>query len=744
MLKQAMILLGLCMVINPVMNAQQIEGRVFAKENGKQIPIPGANVIWLETNRGTTTNSSGEFLLNHHPDTDYLLVSFVGYQSDTVRVEKDMKTIEIELIPGEMLDEVAVSDRKTGSSVDRLETMHVENIAGEELHKAACCNLSQSFETNASVDATYSDAATGAKQIRLLGLSGRYVQLMTENFPNYYGLSAAFGLEYIPGPWMDAIQVSKGTAAVVNGYDAITGQINVEYKKPPSSSPLYANWLINDKGRTEINLHGRWIINDKWSTMLMTHHGWSLRKNDVNDDNFMDHPLVDRQLLFARTNFNNHKGYSSRFGIKYFHENRLGGQVNYDPTVNPVDQTAYGVDINTKRSEAFWKNGYVIPDMKHSSIALINNLTYHEHDGIYGLREYDAGQLSYYGNLIWQSILGNHHHSYHAGLSMKYDKYNEHLDDQPLGRKEIVSGAYLQYSMNLDNGLSAIAGIRADHHNRFGTFYTPRFHLKYNPIGITVLRASAGRGWRTANVLAENSYLLASSRVMQIDDNLTPEEAWNAGISLTQYFMVGKQEWRATAEFYRTQFQNQLVVDLDSDVDEVHFSNLEGNSFSNTWQIELSAPLLNGLDLRTAYRYNDVQQNIGGVMREVPLTSRSKGFLTASYKTPLGKWQFDVTGQYNGGGRIPSTAANPDIYQRGEGFDPYPMMHAQITKYFKSWSVYIGAENILNYRQENPIIAASDPFGEYFDAAMIWGPLEGRKFYLGVRWQLVDLHKDNK
>ncbi|MFO7791306.1 MAG: TonB-dependent receptor [Bacteroidota bacterium] len=741
MLKKVLFLLVLCIMLAPGIKAQTLQGKIFEHSDGDKVPITGANVVWMGTSRGTTTGPNGEFKLNHHHDSDYLVVSFVGYTPDTVKVDPDQNHIEITIQKGKLLDEISVSDRRTSTYVDRMEPTHLENIDGNELHKAACCNLSQSFETNASVDASYSDAATGAKQIRLLGLAGRYVQLMTENFPNYYGLASTFGLEYIPGPWMEAIQVSKGTAAVLNGHDAITGQINVEYKKPKTSEPLYANWLINDKGRTEVNLNGRWLINEKWSTMLLTHHGWSLRKNDVNDDNFMDHPMVDRHLLFSRTHYNNQKGYTMRFGLKYFHENRLGGQMNYDPNVNPTDQTAYGIDINTQRYEAFWKNGYVLPGMHNTSIALINNLSYHEHTGVYGLRKYDANQLSYYTNLIWQSTLGNHHHTYHGGLNLKYDKYDEQLDNRPLGREEIVPGAYLQYSMNLDNGLSAIAGFRADYHNLYGMFYTPRVHLKYAPNGITVLRASAGKGWRTANVLAENSFLLASSRVMTIDDALLPEEAWNAGISMTQYFMVGNREWRATAEYYRTQFENQLVVDMDSDVNQVNFNNLNGKSYSNTYQVELYAPVIKGLDLRTAYRYNDVQQNIGGIMREVPLTSRSKSFVTLSYKTRLEKWQFDLTGQYNGGGRIPSTAANPDLYQRGESFDPYPMVHSQVTKYFKTWSVYFGVENMLNYRQENPIIAASDPFGNHFDAAMIWGPLEGRKFYLGFRWQLKDLHK---
>jgi hypothetical protein len=736
-----LILLLFALTAQLKLNAQRIEGKVFEIVDGEEKPLVGANLQWLDTQRGTSTDTEGSFLINRSGDQRYLLVSYVGYQSDTVDTQ-GKTTLKIQLLAGKILNEVSVAERGKSTAIDRMATMHVENIAGAELHKAACCNLSQSFETNASVDASYSDAATGVKQIRLLGLSGRYVQMMTENFPNFYGLSTNYGLEYVPGPWMEAIQVSKGTAAVVNGYDAITGQINVEYKKPETSEPIYLNWFINDKGRTEVNFNSRWIMNDKWSGMISTHHGKSLYENDNNNDNFRDHPLVDRHLFFARVNHDNKKGYTTRFGMKYYYENRLGGQIGFTPGFqNALDVPKYGIHIKTNRAEAFWKNGYVLPNMHQTSTALINNFSYHNHQGLYGLNTYDAEQLSYYGNLIWQSIIVNHKHTYHAGISLKYDEYDENLNNTAMDKTEIVPGAYFQYSMNLDNGLSAIAGFRADHHNKYGMFYTPRFHMKYKPNGITVIRASAGKGWRSANILAENSFLLASSRNMRIDNDIMPEVAWNAGISMTQYFMVGKREWSATGEYYRTWFENQLVVDMDSDVREVHFSNLQGESYSNTYQIELSAPIVKGLDLRTAYRYNDVKQSINGELLEVPLRSRSKGFLTGSYKTALEKWQFDATAQLNGGGRIPSTAANPELLQRGESFDPYPIFNAQITKYFKTWNVYFGVENIMNYKQENPIIDAENPFGSYFDAAMIWGPLEGRKIYLGVRWELKNLKK---
>ncbi len=739
-MKRIMLLLLLITAMQLTLKAQRIEGKVYELVEGEEKPLVGANLQWLDTQRGTTSDANGDFVIHRSIGQTYLLVSFVGYQNDTVDT-RDKTSLKIELKAGQVLKEVSIAERSESTSIDRMATMHVENISGQELHKAACCNLSQSFETNASVDAAYSDAATGVKQIRLLGLSGRYIQMMTENFPNFYGLSTNYGLEYVPGPWMEAIQVSKGTAAVVNGHEAITGQINIEYKKPKSSEPVYLNWFVNDKGRTEINFNSHWIMNDKWSGMILSHHGWSLMQNDQNNDMFADYPLVNRQLVFARMDFNNHKGYTTRFGAKYYYETRIGGQMDYNPEISAADQEAYGINIQTDRFEAFWKNGYVLPNMHHTSIAMINNFSYHNHQGLYGQDTYNANQLSYYGNLIWQSIIVNHKHTYHAGLNFKYDKYDENLNLTPFDRTEIVPGAYAQYSMKLDNGLSAIAGIRADYHNEFGMFYTPRFHLKYKPSGITIIRASAGKGWRTANILAENSFLLASSRNLIIDNDIQPEVAWNIGGSITQYFMVGKREWNLTAEYYRTWFENQLVVDMDSDIRSIHFSNLKGKSYSNTYQIELSSPIIKGLDMRTAFRYNDVKQTINGKLMEVPLTTRSKGFVTLSYKTPLGKWQFDGTAQLNGGGRIPSTAANPELLQRADHFDPYPIFNAQATKYFKTWSIYLGVENIMDFKQENPIIDAGNPYGEYFDAAMIWGPLEGRKIYFGIRWKLKNLNK---
>lgn len=717
----------------------QIRGT--ATEAGSNEILTGASVYWSGTESGTITDSEGRFEIPRNNKSKLLIFSFIGYRSDTVQIGAQDSVLNISLEKGQYLDAVNISDRQVTTSIDRAATLQSQKIAGEELHKAACCNLSQSFETNASVDAAYSDAATGAKTIRLLGLSGRYVQMMTENFPNYYGLSSVYGLEYIPGPWMDAIQVSKGTAAVINGPEAITGQINVEFLKPRMGDPLYANLLVNDKGRTEANFYGRYKLNEKWSTMLMTHHGWSLLKNDRNNDGFMDHPLVDRQFVFNRYDYFGDKGLTSRFGFKYIYENRLGGQMAYQPGISPEEQSAYGIDIRTDRFEAFWKNGYVFQNMAQTSLALINNISIHSHEGLYGMHHYQARQDSWYANLIWQSVISDERHSYHAGLSMQLDRYDEKLDAENYYRLEYMPGASLQYSMNLDNGFSLIAGIREDYHNSYGHFITPRLHMKYDFSGHTHARMSFGQGWRTAAVIAENSYLLASSRQWEIEEEIRPEVAWNGGASITHYFMAGDREWNISAEYYHTEFENQLVVDLDSDLREVRFYNLNGRSYSDTYQIELSAPFVKSMDLRAALRYNDVMQQIGGKMREVPLTSRYKAFITSSYKTPLEKWQFDATAQLNGGGRIPATSENPEAYRRASEFQAYPVFNAQITKYFKIWSIYLGVENLLDYRQEDPIIAAGDPFGDYFDAAMVWGPIEGRKFYLGFRWSLIDLSK---
>lgn len=540
---------------------------------------------------------------------------------------------------------------------------------------------------------------------------------------------------------MSSIQISKGTSTVINGFEALTGQINVEYKKPVNSEKFFINLFGNSTGRAEGNVNGSIHLNDKLTTAILTHYSMDTQVVDENGDHFRDEPNM-RQLNFMnRWDYNNHNGFTAQLGVKIIDEERRGGHIDFDNS--KPSASLYGINIDTKRYEGFAKAGYVFED-DLTSIGLVANVSRHEQDAFYGLKTYDASQNSAYANLIFQSYIGNENNKFSTGAGIQADFYRENLKQdfqtpdpaQVFDTDEVVPGAFFQYSYNIPDKLTLIAGIRADYHNEYGAFVTPRVHFKYNLDEKTTLRTSAGIGYRTAKVLAENNYLLASSRKIYVAEGLDQEKAWNYGANITRYFDIAARELMVNIEYYRTDFINQVVVDMDQNVHEVHFYNLDGKSYANNFQVEAKYELLKGLDVTGAWRYNDVKATINGELQDRPFISKYKGLANLSYATPLNKWQFDFTTQFNGSGRLPETASNPEDYQRSDKFDPYQVMNAQVTKFFRKWNVYVGVENIGNYTQDNPIIAADDPFGNYFDSSMIWGPVMGRRFYFGMRFSI--------
>jgi outer membrane cobalamin receptor len=512
----------------------------------------------------------------------------------------------------------------------------------------------------------------------------------------------------------------------------MAGQINVEYKKPRNSEKFYMNGFLSDAGRQEVNLNTSLLINDHWSTMISGHGERQSATSDHNHDGFRDEPDIVQYNLFNRWDYMTQK-FTFRTGFRYLGEERIGGQFAYQPDNPDTWSDGFGILINTRRMEGFAKVGGVFGKNESMSLGWIQNAAYHNQESSIGTRLYDGTQKTYYTNLLFQWNPGLSKHTIDAGVSYKYDLYDEKLDALSFGREESVPGIFAQYTYTDSALVTIIAGVRTDFHNLYGTLFTPRVHLRYVISPVFTLRASAGKGYRTGNVLAENAFLLASSREMTIADNLDIEEAWNAGMSLTASVPAGSRILRLSAEAYRTSFISQIIADMDASTDEVRFYNLDGKSYSNVFQLEASSTIIEGFDLLAAWRWNDVKMTIDGVLREKPLTSRYKGLLTASWLTHLRKWQFDYTLQLNGPGRVPSTASNPEQYRRSDSFDPYVVMNAQITRNFKKWNVYIGSENLTNYKQHDPIIAADDPFGEFFDSSLIWGPVHGRKIYAGFR-----------
>ncbi len=612
------------------------------------------------------------------------------------------------------------------------------SIGRQELFKAACCNLGESFSTNPSVDVSYSDAATGAKQIKLLGLSGTYVQMLTENLPGYRGAAAPYALGYVPGAWMKNIAVSKGCSSVKNGYESITGQINIDYLKPEDKDGMEINLFGDTKSRIEANATGNIHLNSRLSTVLLTHYENSIENHDDNGDGFYDQPKVSQLHVDNRWQWAG-EHYIFHGGVSGLTEKREGGQTGH---AAEAGIGRYRIDIETNRAEAYMKHAFILDHHHGTNIALLGSASLHEQSATYGRKELYINQKNAYASLVFETNIA-HRHNISAGLSINHDYYSTDLREGGLpsvtvsgaqdGMTETTPGAYAQYTFTLGHKLTAMAGIRADHSSLYGTFFTPRFHVKYSPADIISIRLSAGKGYRTVNALAENNYLLASGRRLTIDA-LSQEEAWNYGVSTALNIPVAGKTLKLNAEYYYTRFGNQAVTDYDSDAGEIRIGNLDGKSYSHTMQIDASYPVVKGLTLTAAYRLNDVKCTYGGELRTKPLTSRYKGLVTASYKTPSDLWQFDATLQLNGGGRMPRPYTTPGgTPSWSNTFPAYEQLSAQITRWFRHWSVYIGGENLTGFKQSDPIIGAADPWSGTFDTTMAWGPVHGAMFYAGVR-----------
>lgn len=718
--------------------AQTLKGTVYEKdENQNKIPLVGTNLYWEGTQIGTTTDEVGFFVLQKiESDHPHLIVSYIGFEPDTIDIPSDQDSIEIVLSVNRELQEVVVTAISLSKYIDDVDTKPTEVITSKELLKAACCNLSESFTTNASIDVQYQDAVTGAKQIQLLGLSGIYTQMMFENIPTLKGVTNTFGLSYVPGPWMTAISISKGAGSVVNGYESITGQINIDYKKPDDFERYYLNAFQSSHYKTDLNANAAFQLSDNVSTILLAHTDFVTKAIDDNSDSFADQPEVQQFNLMNRWNYYSFNGYDSQFGIQIINEERNGGQITA-ADLETMQGSNYKININTDYYAAYAKNGIVFNDEPYTSMGLILEGIYQTQDALFGLRGYDLQQRYFYSNLLFETKTEDEVHSLTTGASYSFDQYEEEFDSLNYFRKESVPGLFAEYNFSPSYDLSIVPGVRVDFNSLYGTFFTPRLHVKYNIDGNTTLKVSGGKGYRSVNLLAENLFYLASSRDFVVIDQATYEEGWNYGFNLNRYFPINNRDLRLTLEYYHTDFLKQTVVDIDSDVRQVRFYNLNGESYSNNYQVEVYYELFKRLELTAAYRYSEVKSTYGGQLMTKPLSSYYKFLITGSYATEEQDWLFDMSVLVNGNGRIPSTAANPLEYQRPESFPAFTNINAQVTKKINIIDIYIGAENLLGFTQDEPIIASEDPFGEYFDGTLIWGPIDGRKFYIGLRLSVL-------
>lgn len=688
----------------------------------------GANIQWLHSTIGATSNEFGMAevdVIDSLPQS--LVVTYVGYLTDTILIQH-ITDIKIQLVPEIQLSEVKIRGKRQTNFISSINPIKTEKIEAGELKKAACCNLSESFQTNASADVNYSDAVTGAKEIRLLGLSGIYVQNLLEGVPFMRGLTATFGLDNVPAPWMKSISVSKGVPSAKNSYEGISGSMNIEFKSSfNDTTRLYFDMFANQNARIETNLLINHKINKKLGTVLMANGAFLPLKQDMNHDGFLDQPLMKQYNLLNRWNYHSDK-IEGQYMIKVLSENRIAGQTTVHHHHLNDSLPLYNININTKRVEVFAKTGFIFDEEGDKSLGTQFSGVYHQQKSNYSLRNFDTKNASFTGTILYQTTLKNDNHVLVTGANFIYDKIDEKLDSLQFRRNDFAPGFFAEYTFKWNNRITIVTGVRGDYHSRAGFQFNPRVHAKFSLTDKTTLRIAAGSGFRVPNLLTENQSLLASSRNIVFLENPTKEVAWNYGISLTQKFNLFNREGNLSVDFFRTDFLKQSVVDLDNTDGNATISNLQGKSFSNSLLVEFNFEVLKGLDLKLAYRLEDVRATYHGVLLQKPLQALNKGLVALSYKTPNQQWQFDVNTSINGKRRLPNSFAG----DAGKRFsERYVLLNAQVLKYFKHAEIFIGCENISNYKQKNPILGI--PFSTFFDTYQVYAPITGANVYGGFR-----------
>ena len=730
-------------ITNTVYSQKSIfKGNVtFETESNEKQPLNGVTVYWLNTSIGTLSDNNGNYEIPLSSSSNKLVFKYLGFKDQVIDVtDKTLYNITM-LNDDNILDEVTVNKKRKTIQKSYFKTQNIINISSDELLKAACCNISESFETNPSIDVNYSNAVTGVKQVKMLGLESPYLLITEENIPMIRGASQVYGLSFIPGTWVESMQITKGSGSVVNGFESISGQINVELKKPYSDTPFFVNVYSNNMGRNEVNIHGNKIINDKLSTGLYLHANKNTSINDKNSDGFLDNPTSNAFNIFNRWQYiNTQNGTVSFLGIRYMNDDKIIGE-NTEEMVFIRDP--WKGEINTNRFDSNFKFGYVNPSIPYQSLGFQMAYSNHDQDSFFGTRNYNINQNSFYSSLIYNSILGSTLNKIKFGLNYSYDDFDEIVDKKDVfyNRIDKSIGGFFEYSYDSMDAVSLVAGIRYDIHNNLGNFFTPRIHMRYQPYEKSVLRLSLGTGRKSSNIFSENQNVFATGREIKISNKsgkfygLDPEKAINYGLSFRQGFFINNREGDITFDYYVTDFDNQIVVDWETQ-GELSFYNLNGKSFSKSLQIDLEYQIIDNVLIKSTFKNFDVKKQYDSGFKQNPLTPKNRFFTnieaSTNEKENGSKWKFDFTYNWIGTQRLPSHTELVDF----KGNSPsYSLVNSQITRVLSNkFDVYIGGENIGGYTQSNPIIGGDDPFGADFDTSLIYAPIHGALIYVGLRF----------
>ncbi|MAV04821.1 MAG: TonB-dependent receptor [Flavobacteriaceae bacterium] len=721
-----------------------LSGKIsFLNKENKIVFLEGASVYWKDSSIGVISDKNGNYSIPFSENSNILVVKMLGFKEYSLIIN-DVKTYDFKLIEeSNELNEVIVSKRKNTIQKSYFKTQNIVNVSSDELLKAACCNVSESFETNPSIDVSYSNAITGVKQVRMLGLESPYLLITEENIPMVRGASQVYGLSFIPGPWVESMQITKGTGSVVNGFESISGQINIELKKPVNEAPLFINVFRSGMGRNEFNFHLNKKLNPKLNTIFFVHADNNTSIHDDNSDGFLDHPTFKGFNFFNRYQYTDlEKGIVSFLGFRYMKNDKKAGE---DVANLKLKRMAWVSEIKTDRFDSNFKLGYVNPRIPYRSTGFQMAYSAHNQKSFFGLRDYNIKQNSFYSSFLYNSIIGNTMNKIKTGLNFYYDDFEEIVDQAKTNYNRIDKsiGGFFEYSYDNLDDVSLVAGLRYDIHNNLGSFLTPRMHVRYQPFEKSVLRFSIGSGRKSSNIFSENQEIFSTGREIKIKNEngnfygLNSEKALNYGLSFRQGFNLNNQDGDITIDYYVTNFENQIVVDWEKQ-GQLSFYNLEGKSYAKSFQIELDYSISNNINFKSAFKNYNVKKQYNSGFKQNPLTPKNRFFINIDFfSTPKNngsQWKFDFTYNRIGKQRLP-IHSDQSLFN---GWSPsYTLLNSQLTRVFsENFEIYFGGENIGSYTQENPILSSENPFGMNFDSTLVYAPIIAPMLYLGIRLKL--------
>lgn len=718
-----------------------VHGRVV---NAKGQGLFSAKISAPEISKSVYADTAGNFYLASEAHFDYLIITAPGYLTDSVSISGlGHQELKVRLTEVNEIGAAKIKGDPKNTHIGR-QPAKTEIITHSELKKAACCDLAGCFETQGTVKAVTTNVITNARELRILGLSGVYNQVFTDGMPMIQGASYTYGISAMPGPAVYGIFVSKGTNSVLQGYESMVGQINVVPKFGNRSEKLLLNAFVNNFGENQYN--AIWGINKKgWNNFLAVHLVNPAGERDRNGDSFTDVTRLNRLVVYNKfqTGLEKIKGLQSTVGVKFTLEKREGGQLGYVGSRDQGSSSIYGQTVNYLQPELYAKFKWLITEQEN--IELMASGQYHNQESYFGPVLYQSEQKQFYVNAQYSKDWSMGDNNFKGGVSLRNLELAERIGftSNPLNRtydssylkQETIPGVFAENIWNWrGNIFQLITGARADYHNQFGWQFTPRAMLKYEATESAAFRFSAGTGWHTVNMFAENIGLLSSSRDIVFQEVLNPEKSLNIGLNFTQNFQRGKWQGFVTTDFYQTRFQNQFFPDYDTDPTKAFIGNFTGNSVSNAYQLDIVGTYSKNLELKLAYNYLDVYRVINSRRVLLPFNSKHRLMAAISLKSRDKKWQGDINAHWFGKQRLPDTRLNPDAFKQDAFSKPYTTLNIQLTKKWQKLELYGGVENVLDYRQTNPIVNANNPFDPYFDTSFTWGPIRGREVFLGVRY----------